>query len=204
MPKLNEVQWTANRQRIVDSAFELFAKYGYAKVSVNEIIKAAGISKGNFYTYFHSKQDIFLMIVEQSDASKVTLASRMGENLEPSRRIAQYVRLRLENFLNTNHSRWVKFSSEFWATVEMTAEMEKRSSERYDAFAQDLGKVIQEGVENGDFAADTDVSSLVYVIMSMIDGIASMSAVMKHPLDEHKINMAVEMVENYLKARGNK
>lgn len=48
------------RQRVIDQALRMFAERGYENVSVDEILKEAGIAKGTFYHYFESKEDILL------------------------------------------------------------------------------------------------------------------------------------------------
>ncbi|KQX46856.1 TetR/AcrR family transcriptional regulator [Paenibacillus sp. Root444D2] len=44
---------------IVATALEVFFKYGYKRVSMNEIAGAAGISRAGLYLYFKSKEEIF-------------------------------------------------------------------------------------------------------------------------------------------------
>lgn len=43
------------KERIFESAFELFSSRGYDKVSLSEIIEKAGVSKGGLFHYFDSK-----------------------------------------------------------------------------------------------------------------------------------------------------
>ena len=45
---------------ILESAIALFRKRGFEKVTVEEITKLAGTSKGSFYTYFSTKSDIIV------------------------------------------------------------------------------------------------------------------------------------------------
>lgn len=46
-------------QRILDAAAELIAHYGYDKTTIDDIAKAAGVSKGAIYLHFRSKEDLF-------------------------------------------------------------------------------------------------------------------------------------------------
>ena len=41
---------------ILNAALELFAQEGFAEASMQSIAKKAGVSKGNLYNYFESKQ----------------------------------------------------------------------------------------------------------------------------------------------------
>ncbi|MEH7458383.1 TetR/AcrR family transcriptional regulator [Bacillus sp. JJ1127] len=53
------------RQLLLESAFETFAKLGFHGASVDKIAEHAGFSKGAVYAHFHTKEDLFLAIVEQ-------------------------------------------------------------------------------------------------------------------------------------------
>ena len=53
-----------SREKILQSAVELFMEDGYEAASVNDICKNAGVSKGSFYHYFETKQALFLTLME--------------------------------------------------------------------------------------------------------------------------------------------
>ena len=40
------------KEQIIESARELFTRYGYKKVSMNEIAEEAGVTKKTVYSYF--------------------------------------------------------------------------------------------------------------------------------------------------------
>ncbi|WP_274652737.1 TetR/AcrR family transcriptional regulator [Paenibacillus humicola] len=44
---------------IVATALEVFFKYGYKRVSMNDIAETAGISRAGLYLYFKNKEEIF-------------------------------------------------------------------------------------------------------------------------------------------------
>src|ERR1700739_605886 len=50
----------AVRARIVRSARRLFNRHGFDKVSVDQIMSAAGLTRGGFYKYFASKSDLYV------------------------------------------------------------------------------------------------------------------------------------------------
>ena len=51
------------RKKIVDKAWELFAKNGYEETKVEDITKELGVSKGSFYTYFATKDELLYEIL---------------------------------------------------------------------------------------------------------------------------------------------
>lgn len=52
------------QDNIIDAALQVFAKNGYKKSSVDEIVKAANISKGLIFYYFHSKKNLFMFLFD--------------------------------------------------------------------------------------------------------------------------------------------
>jgi AcrR family transcriptional regulator len=52
------------RRRIVDAATRLFAEHGFHATSMNDVIAAAGSTKGGFYFHFPSKAALALAVVE--------------------------------------------------------------------------------------------------------------------------------------------
>ncbi len=55
------------RERIIGAAWKLFREKGFAEATINDIINEAGISKGTFYYYFRSKDDLLDTLSEILD-----------------------------------------------------------------------------------------------------------------------------------------
>jgi len=53
------------RRAILDAALDLFVAHGYAQVSIRNIASKVGYSPGAIYSYFPSKDDIFLALAEE-------------------------------------------------------------------------------------------------------------------------------------------
>src|ERR1044071_3424718 len=53
------------RARLLDAAARVFARDGYHAASVDEIVKAAGVTKGAVYAHFTTKQELFLTLLEE-------------------------------------------------------------------------------------------------------------------------------------------
>lgn len=52
------------KKRILDACMAEFAKNGYKDASTNEIVKAAGISKGILFHYFGNKKNLYLYVLD--------------------------------------------------------------------------------------------------------------------------------------------
>lgn len=63
MPRLPESAMAKNRVRIQSAALHLFTRKGFHGTSVREIANRAGVSMGNLYTYYDTKEEIFVDLV---------------------------------------------------------------------------------------------------------------------------------------------
>jgi AcrR family transcriptional regulator len=66
MPKwFSEEEKAWIERRLLEQGQRLFSLYGLKKTNVDEIARAAGISKGSFYRFYDSKEALFMKVVEQ-------------------------------------------------------------------------------------------------------------------------------------------
>jgi AcrR family transcriptional regulator len=68
----------ATRGALLDVARGLFTERGYASVSTEEIVRAAGVTRGALYHHFRDKRDLFRAVfeaIEQEMAERVATAA---------------------------------------------------------------------------------------------------------------------------------
>ena len=78
------------RDKILDTAFELFHKKGYKSVSMEEIATIAGVKKSNLFYYYPSKETLGVAVIDQ----RIKPAARMeacwkDEGLDPLAEVAK-------------------------------------------------------------------------------------------------------------------
>lgn len=54
-------------ERLITEGERMFGRYGLKKTSVEEISAAAGIAKGSFYSFFSSKEELFMQAMERRE-----------------------------------------------------------------------------------------------------------------------------------------
>lgn len=143
---------------ILQTAAELFGKYGFEKVTVTEIAEKAHVSKVSIYNFFESKDNlrrvIFKDILDESLRETKALVEKecnfidkMGEYLE--NRIRYSSRYNLEFFFDA-------------------AESDPVLRQYFDDFSTDnkrlISCLIKEGKKTGDFSADiSDTAIEIYI-----------------------------------------
>jgi AcrR family transcriptional regulator len=65
----------ATRDALIEAARVLFAERGYAAVGTEEIVRAAGVTRGALYHHFDGKRDLFEAVYERIE---VELAQRIA------------------------------------------------------------------------------------------------------------------------------
>ena len=97
----------AKRQQLLGEAEKLFCQRGYDKTSVQDILAAAGISKGGFYHHFDSKDEVLTALCQRrAERAAAFTADALDATHTPMERINAVLRgfipMRLEEtaFLN--------------------------------------------------------------------------------------------------------
>lgn len=81
------------RMRILNSAQNLFLRYGVKRTSMDDVAREAGIAKGTLYLYFTSKNALFAALAERICA---TTLAEAGKAIHEEKPLTQ----RLVNFLD--------------------------------------------------------------------------------------------------------
>jgi AcrR family transcriptional regulator len=55
------------RERILDTAYELFSRRGVRDVGIDEVIERAGVAKATLYRHFPSKDDLVIAFLERRE-----------------------------------------------------------------------------------------------------------------------------------------
>lgn len=77
-----ETHKSESRQRILDSASELFTRKGFNQVGINEVMQAAGMTRGAFYAHFSSKIELYEAAIVYAGLSAANHFSEGTSSLE--------------------------------------------------------------------------------------------------------------------------
>jgi AcrR family transcriptional regulator len=69
----------ATTKAILKAARALFARHGYAEVSIDQIAQRAGYAKGAFYHHFSSKSEVFDRVLEGVQAQLAVLVAQRAQ-----------------------------------------------------------------------------------------------------------------------------
>lgn len=85
------------RKKIIDKAWELFIKNGYEETKVEDITKELGISKGSFYIYFATKDELLYEILEKIKKKIINVLGAIDVSQQPDKVLEDYVIAKMNN-----------------------------------------------------------------------------------------------------------
>ncbi|MBA7512019.1 Nucleoid occlusion factor SlmA [subsurface metagenome] len=162
MKEIKSKELSPKMVHLVETAKELFFRYGIKRVSIEEICQQSGVSKMTFYRYFPNKTAI----------AKHVLESIYGEGRE---RINSILAMeapfeeRLKKVLVTKMEYADKYSREFIKDLMMGTEPElkKYIEEENKKSLNEIRRIFLEAQKNGEIRSDIKVDFVIYMMNVM-------------------------------------
>jgi TetR/AcrR family transcriptional regulator, fatty acid metabolism regulator protein len=151
----------ATRERILDGALDVFARKGYHRAIVDDIVRASGTSKGAVYHHFPNKEAVFVSLVD--DFAEL-LASRLATAVSARQGALAKVDAALTAVLTTftDNERLARLI--LLEAVGLGPAYQRKRAEVADRFAALIQRYLDEAVADGSLpAVDTRVATLAWL-----------------------------------------
>lgn len=155
------------RNQILQSASQLFSKFGYDATSVAQICQAAGVSKGAFYHHFPTKQAVFMAL----------LNSYLNGIDSGFNHMRQEIKNVPQAFLQMAEMAGAIFQSadfhlpiflEFWTQSRHDPQVWAATMEPFQRYQEYFACMIQEGVDEGTLhPVDANLAARVLVSLAV-------------------------------------
>ena len=155
------------KAKLVDVARQLFAKMGVENTTMNDIALASKKGRRTLYTYFKSKEDIYMAVVESELDMLSDMMKRVAEkNISPDEKMIEMIYTRLDavkEVVFRNGTLRANFFRDIWRV--------EKVRKRFDAKEILLFKdVLREGVEKGVFRID-DIDMTAELVHYCVKGL---------------------------------
>lgn len=200
MPKISDEKKKNNKVHLQLVARELFKSKGYAKTSVNDIVREAKVSKGSFYTYYDSKESLFFEIINDVDRKIIHHGRDLVEK-NNKQLLSDYIEYRLTKYMQEHNKIRIKYTFEFWSSTTLTPEQTDLLKKRYMEFEEDILRVIELGQKRNFYRKDVDTKSIIHILLATIDGLILSDAVLYRDINMEVIQTTIDMFNVYLEKR---
>lgn len=189
----------ARREQILSAARRCFIESGFHPTRMDDIARAAGLSKGGVYFHFKSKQEVFDSLVqEEFENSMAFLASVTREERPISEKMQSIAQHYMQYFSQAPEApRFFIVMGEMALRDEALA---GRLLEMQKAFVEQIAQLLQEGIEAG-MIRPVNARTLGAVLKALLDGVEGLNA-LRYPMDPQEfLATGLDMVLNGLLKR---
>ena len=163
------------KEMVLDALLKLLETKSFNEISLAEVAKTAGISKGTLYYHYKTKGEIFFDLTDRYLSEQWDDLVSWTENKEKDTSIERLVKYVVErNVANAS------FRMQLYSEAQLgDVELKRKLSKRYDEFQKLISEKIAERTNvNPDF--------LTWLILLLSDGIIIQSAIGNTEFDTEK------------------
>jgi TetR/AcrR family transcriptional repressor of uid operon len=186
----------AQQKRILGAAMACFARSGFHKASMQDICAEAGMSAGNLYRYFRSKEAIIAAIAEAERVRNSALFELLQRAEDPVLGLIELARRYLREMKRRDAPMLcTEIIAEALRNPEIRTMFERNINEAHAACAHALRRGIEQG--HVDPALDVDVA--VRMLMALGDGIVAHRVIADFMTDDRTEAVLEVMLERFLR-----
>ena len=139
------------RAKLVDVARQLFAKKGVEDTTMNDIAQASKKGRRTLYTYFKSKEQIYMAVVESElEMLSDQLEKAAGKSMSPDKKILELIMTHLDAIkmvVYRNGTLRADFFRDIWRVEAMRKDFDRKEVALFR-------RILWEGKEKGFFDID--------------------------------------------------
>ena len=154
------------RSRILDAAERCFVRSGFHRTTMQDVAAEAGMSPGNLYRYFPSKDAIVVGLTER-DRARV---ARDFETFDTTDFMASFARLGRKHFEDEPRERAI-LCLEIWAEAARNPTFATLSADFEQEVVRRLAELLREAQERGDIPKEVDAHAAAVLISTLANGL---------------------------------
>ena len=168
MRTINPEQQAARRRHILEAAMTCFARKGFRGTTTNEICKEAGMSSGNLFHYFPSK----LALIEAIAHERRRVWEERFDQIEQADDMFQAIEKSAMDLLrDISRDKYPRVNVEILAEQLGRTEMGNFFTKYETQSREQMKKIIQKGIDNGQMDKNLDVEAASTWLMTLYNGI---------------------------------
>jgi AcrR family transcriptional regulator len=176
VPRVADSYLQSRRRQIMDAAIRCFARDGFHRTTMQDIVAEAGMSAGAIYRYFPAKEDIVAAIAAEYRAPEITaFATAMAED-DVAVALRSLARATLGRLADTDEQRWRRVTVQVWAEALRDERVMGIVRDGLDAPLAMLAELIRRGQRDGSVSPDIDPLGLARVCAAIFEGLVLQQA----------------------------
>jgi AcrR family transcriptional regulator len=187
-----------NREKLLETAANVFGRVGYQAASVDDILVASRVSPSNFYYHFKSKETLALEVLEgYFEASRQRFGPLfMNKKLSATAKLEQLHRQFVQKMTENGCCGGCPLGNLALELSDTHPDFRKRLAEFFEECMEGIAVVVRQGIRAGEFRKDVDPEAAAFLLFGSIEGLLLLSKSMKKtaPL-ERGFRQALELLK---------
>jgi len=148
------------KDHILDVAERVFSEMGFDGASTRMISGEAGVNMAMLNYYFGSKEGLFLAVIERKITYFQNILQILGndESISSWGKIESYIEIYGDRVVNNNCFQKLLYQE---LTMNRRTELAEKIRNILMKSVSELFRIMQEGIDNGEFRKDTDMQMVV-------------------------------------------
>ena len=131
----------APRERILETASDLFFHQGFRATGINEVIAKSGVAKATFYNHFPTKDDLCLAYLRDRNTSEFeVINASVNDHDSPAERFLAVIRS-VQPWLEANHLRGCAFLNMVAEVPDPRNLLRREGLQHYESLRQLIGRL---------------------------------------------------------------
>lgn len=156
------------RKSLLKAAAQIFCQRGLEGASIDEVAQAAGFTKGAFYANFKSKEELFLVMLDEHFSQELERLDRALVGTEEPHEEARAAAAEFIHFASDQG--WPKLYFEFVAHAARNEDFRQELATRHQAMRERLAEVFERWKDGLGVASALPLEQITAMMFFMADG----------------------------------
>jgi AcrR family transcriptional regulator len=154
------------REQILQAAMSCFGEKGYHAATMDDLVRASGLSKGSLYWHFRSKEEVFLALFDSFEALLYREWDVAADSGAPARTV---LRRECDFTIETLSANRLFLLA--WSEFLNHPIARERMAQIYTTTREKLGAIVEQGRRDGTFKPGPPGEQIAGAVVAAIEGL---------------------------------
>jgi TetR/AcrR family transcriptional regulator, transcriptional repressor of aconitase len=171
MPRLGAARAAARRRQIIDAALACFARTGFHKTTMADVVRQSGLSPGAIYCHFAGKDDIILAVVTERHRREAALLQAAAAEKSFAAALERLIGDIVGLLATPEERAWRRLAVQLWAESLHDRRLLAKVRNGVDTPRAVLAGLIETARQRGELPAALDPEAAARLLIAFFQGL---------------------------------
>ena len=169
-PKVSEQYKDERKREILDAAETVFCQKGFEPTTMKDVVEVSGMSRGGVYQYFSSTEEMLKCILNERDE---LFEKKILHLIQSNQSAWETLESILDEYNKESFNKISAVTYEYFVTGWRSEGIERIPYllQRFNRGRENLIKILQKGVDTGEFSPEQPLRTIASFMINVTDGI---------------------------------